>query len=122
MSFDKLKLEELQKAAHLFEVPVTEDDTRKEIINKLQESGKTYAMYKRFEEPSNGDESTGQVEFSSTILLKMNRQNPSFEAFGYKFTRSHPYQVMSQQDAQKIMDTYDGFGIATPDEVRSFYN
>jgi hypothetical protein len=121
MSFDKLKLEELQKAAHLFEIPVTEEDTRKEIILKLQESGKTYAMYKRFEEPVEKN-STEQVEFSSTILLKMNRLNPSFEVFGYKFTKSHPYQVMSQKDAQTIMDTYDGFVIATPDEVKSFYN
>ena len=122
MSFDKLKLEELQKAAHLFEIPVTEDETRKEIILKLQESGKTYAMYKRFEEPVDRSENLGQVEFSSTILLKMNRLNPSFEVFGFKFTKTHPYQVMSQKDAQKIMDTYDGFVVATPDEVKSFYN
>lgn len=122
MSFNSMRLEELQKAAHLFEIPVTEEDTKKEIILKLQENGKTYSMYKRFENPESRDTIAGQVEFSSTILLKMNRLNPSFEAFGYKFTKTHPYQVMPQEDAQKIMDTYDGFVIATPDEVKSFYN
>lgn len=121
MSFDKMKLEELQKAAHLFEIQITEADTRKEIIVKLQESGKTFAMYKRFTDPEEENE-PGPVEFSQTLLLKMERQNPSFEVFGYKFTRTHPYQVMPQEDAQKIMDTYEGFTIATPDEVKSFYN
>jgi hypothetical protein len=121
MSFSAMKLEELQKAAHLFGIAITEEDTKKEIINKIQENGKTYAMYKKFEEPSD-ETANSSIEFNSTILLKMSRQNPSFEAYGYKFTRSHPYQVMPQEDAQTIMDTYDGFVIATPDEVKSFYS
>ncbi len=116
-----MKLEELQKAAHLFEIEITENDTKKEIILKLQESGKTYAMWKRFTE---GEEETKptDIEFKSTLLLKMTRQNPSFEVLGYKFTRSHPFQVMSQEDAQKVMDLYEGFTIATPDEAKSFYS
>jgi hypothetical protein len=121
MSFNNMKLEELQKAAHLFEIQITENDTKKEIILKLQESGKTYAMWKRFTE---GEEEVkpGEIEFGSTMLLKMTRQNPSFEVLGYRFTRTHPFQVMPQEDAQKVMDLYDGFVIATPDEAKSFYS
>lgn len=121
MSFTSLRLEDLQKAAHLFGVEITEADTKKEIIVKLQENGKTYSMYKKFTEQDETSEET-EVQFGSTILLKMSRLNPSFEAYGYKFTKSHPYQVMSQEDAQKIMDTYEGFVIASPDEARSFYS
>ncbi len=120
MSFANMKLEDLQKVAHFFELEITERDKKADIINKLQESGKTYAMYKKFtEQPAQTEEA--DVHFSSTILLKMSRQNPSFEVFGYRFSRTHPYQVMPQEDAQKIMDTYEGFVIASPDEARSFY-
>lgn len=121
MSFTSMKLEELQKAAHLFEIEITESDTKKEIISKLQESGKTYAMYKRFTEGEEEVE-TGELDFKSTMLLKMTRQNPSFEVLGYRFTTTHPFQVMPQEDAQKVMDLYDGFVIATPDEAKSFYS
>lgn len=120
MSFANMKLEDLQKVAHFFELEITETDKKADIINKLQENGKTYSMYKKFTEQSAQSEEAS-VHFSSTILLKMSRQNPSFEAFGYRFSRTHPYQVMPQEDAQKIMDTYEGFVIASPDEARSFY-
>lgn len=121
MSFSNMKLEDLQLAAHLFQVEITESDTKKEIINKLQENGKTYAMYKKFTEHQPIAEDT-EIQFGKTILLKMARLNPSFEAYGYKFTKAHPYQIMSQEDAQKIMDTYDGFVIASPSEAESFYS
>lgn len=121
MSFNQMRLEELQQAAHLFQIEITEQDTKKEIINKFQEGGKTYAMYKKFTE-AQSDEEPVEVQFGKTILLKMTRLNPSFEVYGFKFSKTHPYQVMSQEDAQKIMDTYEGFTIASPDEVKSFYN
>jgi len=120
MSFANMKLEDLQKVAHFFEIEITENDIKKDIIFKLQESGKTYSMYKKFTEQQENEEPNG-VQFGKTILLKMNRLNGSFEAYGYKFTKTHPYQVMSQEDAQKIIDTYDGFVIASPDEAKSFY-
>lgn len=116
-----MRLEELQKVATFFDIDITENDTKKEIINKLQEQGRTYSVYKKFTEEQTAPEDT-DVQFGQTILLKMARLNPSFEAFGYKFTKTHPYQVMSQEDAQKIMDTYEGFVIATPSEAKSFYS
>lgn len=121
MSYTNMKLEELQKVATFFAIEITENDTKKEIINKLQENGRTYSVYKKFTEQEDPEQDT-DVQFGQTILLKMSRLNPSFEAFGYKFTKTHPYQVMSQEDAQKIMDTYEGFVIASPDEAKSFYS
>lgn len=122
MSYQAMRLEELQNVAHFFEIEITENDTKKEIIMKLHENGRTYALYKKFTEaqPTGSDDT--EIQFGKTILLKMARLNPSFEAYGYKFTKTHPYQVMSQEDAQKIMDTYEGFVIASPDEAKSFYS
>jgi hypothetical protein len=121
MSYQAMKLEELQGVAHFFEIEITENDTKKEIITKLQENGRTYAIYKKFTEEQSGSDDT-EIQFGKTILLKMARLNPSFEVYGYKFTKTHPYQVMSQEDAQKIMDSYEGFVIASPDEAKSFYS
>lgn len=115
-----MRLEELQKVAHYFEIDIKETDKKAEIINKLNENGRTYAVYKKFTQPDEVEQAP-DIKFSNTILLKMSRLNPSFEAYGYKFTKTHPYQVMPQEDAQKIMDTYEGFVIASPDEVNSFY-
>jgi hypothetical protein len=117
-----MKLEELQGVAHFFEIDITENDTKKEIITKLQENGRTYSVYKKFTEEQQSVSEGTEIQFGKTILLKMARLNPSFEAYGYKFTKTHPYQVMSQEDAQKIMDTYEGFIIASPDEAKSFYS
>lgn len=121
MSYSTMRLEELQRVATFFDVEITESDTKKEIINKLQEAGRTYAVYKKFTEQNETSEDT-EIQFGQTILLKMARLNPSFEVYGYKFTSAHPYQVMSEEDAQKIMSTYEGFVIASPDEAKSFYN
>lgn len=122
MSYQSMKLEELQGVAHFFEIEITENDTKKEIITKLHENGRTYATYKKFIDAQQPGSDDTEIQFGNTILLKMARLNPSFEAYGYKFTKVHPYQVMSQEDAQKIMDTYEGFVIASPDEAKSFYS
>jgi len=116
-----MRLEELQKVATFFDIEITENDTKKEIINKLQENGRTYSVYKKFTEQNDEDQAP-DLQFGKTILLKMARLNPSFEAYGYKFTKTHPFNVMPQEDAQKIMDTYEGFVIASPDEAKSFYS
>lgn len=121
MSYTTMKLEELQRVATFFDIEITENDTKKEIINKLQENGRTFAIYKKFTEQQEENEPS-DIQFGKTILLKMARLNPSFEAYGYKFTKTHPFNVMSQEDAQKIMDTYEGFVIASPDEAKSFYS
>lgn len=125
MSFKRMGLEKIKEVASFFDVPVAVTDSKEEIALKLDEAGATFAKWKKFHEEDDEKEVSAGPEaiaFQSTLLLKMNRQNPTLEVFGYKFTKSHPYAVVPTEDAQKIMDAYDGFSIATPSEVKSFYD
>lgn len=55
------------------------------------------------------------------LLIKMERKNPLFETRGYKFTDTHPYQLMNPQDADWVMRNEDGFRQALPSELQEFY-
>ena len=56
-----------------------------------------------------------------TYLVKMVRDNPLFETRGYRFTKDHPYAVVSGADIDHILTKEDGFRQATPAELREFY-
>jgi hypothetical protein len=57
------------------------------------------------------------------VLVKMERENYTYEIYGHMFTKEHPYIAMSSEDAQLIFD-HDprGFRIATPNEVKEYYS
>jgi hypothetical protein len=52
----------------------------------------------------------------------MTRANMRYDIHGYTFTKDHPFVAMSEEDAQKIFDSEEGFRLATPKEVQDFYN
>lgn len=123
MSFNRMGLDKLKEVASFFDVPVEATDGKEDIIFKLSESGKTFNQWKKFNEE--GSEKTAgpdEIQFASNLLLKMNRRNPTFVVYGYRFTNEHPYQVVPADDAQRIMDEFEGFAIATPSEMKSYYD
>jgi hypothetical protein len=122
MSFARMNRETLLKVADFFDINVDAQDGPKEIRLKLDDAGKTYDMWKRFNDPDESNVPDGIAFKQSNLLIKMTRQNPTFEVFGYRFTRTSPYRAVPADDAQRIMDMYDGFVIATPSEVKSFYD
>ncbi len=65
-----------------------------------------------------------QVETSEpdTQLLKYERQNNSFEILTYRFTREHPFQVVSSRDADYIVRNIPGFRPALASEAAEFYS
>lgn len=122
MSFARMNRETLLKVADFFDIQVDTQDGPKDIRIKLDDNGKTYEMWKKFNDPDEDNVPDGIAFKQSNLLLKMVRQNPTFEVFGYKFTKNSPYRAIPSDDAQKIMDTFEGFVIATPSEVKSFYD
>lgn len=56
------------------------------------------------------------------ILLRMNRANRRFETYGHTFTRESPILPVPESVAQLIMDTHEGFAIASPREAKEFYS
>jgi len=54
-------------------------------------------------------------------LIRMTRDNLVFETRGYRFTKDHPYALVSAKDAQFILSKEDGFRQAFPAELDEFY-
>lgn len=130
MSFDTLKLTELKKVAESFGIDMPDKATKQSLILSLQEEGITFDMYEKF---SGAEKQEVKIEEedkkkrikldkSKTILVRMDRANPSYSTNGYIFTHDHPFVAMTEEDAQRIFDTEIGFRPATPREAQEFYN
>lgn len=130
MSFDTLKVAELKIIATDFAVDTEGLKNKKDIIAALAEEGVTWSVYQSTVEAIEKD--TEEIEIlpkfdpkaqpENTILVRMTRDNHRYDIHGYTFTKDHPFVAMSEEDAQKIFDTEEGFRLATPKEVQDFYN
>jgi hypothetical protein len=131
MSFSDLKISELKKAAESFGVDLDGSKTKTEIVALLEEEGITYQMYEKFTNTEKQEIEISEVEkkqrekkimkTENSVLVKMDRDNFSYQAMGYTFTQQHPFVAMSESDAQGIFDSQDGFRLATPREAQEFY-
>lgn len=128
MSFDTLKVSELKKVADSFGVELQEKATKQAILLELEDNGITYDMYAKFsgtdkvelEKPASAKKVS--LDKAKTILVRMDKANPSYSIYGYIFTQQHPFVAMTEEDAQRIFDTEQGFRPATPREAQEFYN
>lgn len=130
MSFDTLKVAELKIIATDFAVDTESLKNKKDIIAALAEEGVTWSVYQSTVEAIEKD--TEEIEIlpkfdpkaqaENTLLVRMTRDNHRYDIHGYTFTKDHPFVAMSEEDAQKIFDTEEGFRLATPKEVQDFYN
>lgn len=128
MSFEVMKKADLLEVVEkVGGVDISPGATNKSIISALLEAGITYAVYKKLYLPAE-EESIEELAPAidmfnkhTAVLIKMERQNPTFEIRGFKFTKEHPYIVVSEEIAQEIIDSAPGFRLATPKEVRSYY-
>lgn len=141
MSFDKLEEPELRKIAteeYGLDVDATHD--KNGIIAALDLEGITFEDYKAFKDASGKplDEVEDVVEDvkkttkvvkakaekaqpAETMVVKMQRQNFSYQTNGVSFTKEDPFALVSKDIAQKIFDSEEGFVPATPREIEEFY-
>ena len=130
MSFDTLTVAELKEIATEFAVDTEGLKNKKEIIAAMAEEGVTYSVYQKTVQAI--EEATEEIEIlpkfdpkaqtEDSVLVRMTRANFRYDIHGYTFTNDHPFVAMSEEDAQKIFDTEEGFRLATPKEVQDFYN
>lgn len=66
-----------------------------------------------------GDEPVDEEDF---VIVKFERKNPTFEVYGYRFTKAHPYARVPEEVATKLVQEQTGFRIALPKEVADYYN
>lgn len=129
MSFSSLKVSELRKVAETFAVDVPQRAKKEQIIEALHEEGITYAEYQKFAdtekvepEPQLGGRPPLVVENEETVLVRMVRQNPSYQVEGITFTQEHPYVALPVSRARAIIENHQGFQVATPWEAQEFYS
>jgi hypothetical protein len=131
MSFDTLKVAELKKIAEDFAVDTDGLKNKKDMIAALAEEGVTYSIYQKTLKDI--EDATEEIEIlptkfdissvpEDTVLVRMTRDNFRYDIMGQTFTKEHPFVAMSEEDAQKIFDSEEGFRLATPKEVHDFYN
>jgi len=130
MSLANLNKKELKKLADAADVELDGSETNKQIVEKLEANNVSFDFYlKTVVDGGDNTEDDQEPEVAdqplfdkSDVLIKMERKNPTYQTFGVTFTREHPYAVVSEELAQKIIDTEDGFRMASPSEVKSFYS
>ena len=130
MSFVTLKVAELKLIAEDFAVDTEGLKNKKDIIAALSEEGVSWSVYEKTKKEI--EDNLEEIEIiprldpkkvdADSILVRMTRENMRYDIHGYTFTQSHPFVAMSEEDAQKIFDTEEGFRLATPKEVQDFYH
>lgn len=58
----------------------------------------------------------------SSILVKMERSNSTFTFSGNRFTSDQPYCLIKEDVAIRLFESYDGFRVASVQEVMEFYS
>lgn len=126
---DRLKVAELREVAREFGVDESGSKTKKELIAQMAEEGVTEEMYANFVNAEKVDPDIEErvadakpTEAEDELLLKMTRENPTYEILGYRFTKEHPYISVPVSDAQTILDNETGFMQASPREVEEYYS
>lgn len=129
--FEKLEKPVLHKVAHAFGVEISENAQIKTIVKRLEEDGVTWEMavaqipeVAAAEEGVREEVATEQAakkEESAKTLIRMVRDNFSWQERGYTFTKTAPFALVTEEDAEFITENVDGFRYATPKEVAEFY-
>lgn len=138
MVFENLNKTELRKVAEEFGVDLEEGAKKQEIISALERDGVTWELYKKaFPDKDETEVEPTEPEITQTrhepepvkatkasdqVLMKMVRGNPTFEIRGHRFTRKHPFALVSSEDANYIIEHLSGFRIASPREAEEFYS
>jgi len=130
MSFNNLKLVELKGIAEEFGVDMPQKISKNDLVLLLEEEGVSYEMYENFNNATKDEEGLqkdiqekfAKLKDESTLLVKMDRPNFSYQVGPYTFTMQHPYIAMPESHAQRIFDREQGFRPATPREVQDFYS
>lgn len=123
-----MKVKELREVGQFFGVDLEGQKTKNEIISVLAEEGISYEMYSKFLGAEKAEvnipapKNTKKAVGADAVLVKMDRENPAYEINGHKFTREHPYVAMSEEDAEFIFESQEGFRMATPRELQEYYN
>jgi len=105
------------------EEPVVESEPVREEPEVVAPVVVVEPVEEKVEQPAAVEEAeVEEQEEDNLVLIRMTRHNYSYEVRGYKFTREHPFGLVTEEDADYLVEVEGGFQMATPSEARSFYN
>lgn len=143
MKLSTMSKDELIEIADEFGTEANESLSETQIIARLLEEGVTEEMIVTFWDgkypPEVAEEavvlskkviskkemqasSVVKVEIPEQVLIFMDRENPTYEIRGYRFTSEHPFALVSADDAEVITAGDEGFRYATPKQARAYYS
>lgn len=139
MSFEQLSKKELLRTAEEdFAVEVDRSWPKAQIIKQLEEYAITWPMYLEANPEAAltfGQEIPANIvtepviavappvlEEEPKVLIKMTRANPLYEIGRYRWTQKHPYVLVAEKDAERILIHEEGFRQATPGELQEYYS
>lgn len=128
---DKPTKKELVAALAAGDKPVTWDDY-KDVFLVAKETGQDKAPEVKAAEAaakSEPDPKPRPVEEvkpveneEERVLVKYERQNPSYEILGFTFTQKHPFKAVPISVAEHLIRNVEGFRLALPSEAVDYYN
>lgn len=134
MSFDKVGVADLRRiATEEFGLEFdTEKPTKAEVIAAFAENDISFDTAAQFDAKLRGEaeaikeevkkEEVAAKEAEEKVLLKMLRDNHSYQIRGIRFEKSHPFALVPASDAEFIVEHDEtGFRYATPKEAQEFY-
>ena len=135
-TLEGLTKKKLVAAAEFFGTDYKPSQTKAVIAAALVEDGVTFGMYEKQFEQTQATQPKDVVPDTTTAvpakaaepepvsgsLVRMTRNNASFQIRGHTFTRDHPYRIVDGVDLTYILEEVEGFRLATPSEVQSYYN
>lgn len=108
--------------------PDPTETTVKELRSILEEHGITNKVLRDWENKQenkldikeyDGREPSAQPD--GDVVVVMQRNNPIFVWGKYKFSREAKYIPMPKDEAMELIQKYDGFRIATREEIKRHY-
>lgn len=119
--YSRAQLEEAAKIAGL-EIDGRWSDIT--LAAKLIEKGVTPASVDQaslFVDSGNDALSMFNKEEGDRAVVFMERGNASYRVMGHRFTKEHPYRVMTKSEANFIVNNEEGFRIVDPEIAARFY-
>lgn len=132
---------ELLAYAETFGTEVNKTISKKDLAARLAEDGITIELIKSYSKdaddydadalglqtlaPGELEETAPEAdtdEGEDLVLLKMIRTNRTYQIRGYTFKTDHPFALVTEDDADYLIEVDGGFRIASPKEARAYYS
>lgn len=126
----KMNLDDLKEVFEFFGIDLpSESPTRNELLTELKRlditNKKIQEYYGKQENKLDVDEykdSDSQVANDGDVVVAMTRKNAVFVWKDYHFGGKYRFLPMPKSDALELIQAYDGFHIATREEIKRYYS